>query len=380
MCRKVVTPARASGIAVLTVLLPFVTAQADESDSQLVGIQYGFEPTPLYSIAPTGDATPRCDTGIPFGTGLTFDSKRRVFYAVDLDALYLIPLGTCTPTFLINLDVRHLTYDPNNDKLYAGSGSIQEIDPSTLEVRSLGNAGIGEMYALAFHPVEGKLYAIGAQGGGGYFVRFNDLENLDDQTFIAQLRDQGVDLVTALAYDSASGNFWGSAANSPFRSLITVDPANGAVTTIGSFNIGGEHIDGLAVTTDETDGSLRATVIGVDAFAAACKNQTDPQAVATPLPGETPAELWDCEALGLTATPGDSVRLVVRAHVPEGAQDFRGTTGRLASPAKVHCINSTQGVEISVPFIRGIWSCTDAGLPMAEGDVVIARIIGTVAI
>lgn len=244
-------------------LSTLIAAPAQAAEPDLYAIRFGSAPTPLMKVdRQTGAFTALGDTGI-FGEGLTFDSRRQQFYASDpaADALYAFALGSLSPVSkLSGLHLNSLAYDRHQDKIYAislivGTTTLYEIDATTFAVRTLGDPGIGTVYALAYHDIQHKLYAIGAQGisGGGYFVRLNDTENLADQTFIAQLNDQGVQLVRALAWDGASGRFFGAAMGQPFRHLLSIDPTTGGVTDIGAFagGIGNESIHGLAVAVPE---------------------------------------------------------------------------------------------------------------------------------
>ncbi len=123
--------------------------------------------------------------------------------------------------------------------------------------------------------------------------------------------------------------------------------------------------------------TLSASVFGVNALVAVCRNNTDPQLIFTQLPDPPPTESWDCEALGLSVATGDSVRLFASARVPGASQDFSGTATRVAPNATVQCANTTQLVQVTVPFGNGSWSCTDGGLPISGGDIVSATITGT---
>ena len=207
----------------------------------------------LYSIdTSTGAATQTFTTNL-FGTGLTYDSTRDVLYANGLNQLYSIDPNTGVSTAQVSLDGRTLAFDVDRDKIYTAgiqqnSGTIFEIDPTTWTVTSLGDAGIGSISAFGYNTIDQSLYAIGNQGIGGnaYFTKFNDLGNLGDQTFIAQLKDQNVEFVRALAFDPDNNRFFGAATNSPFRSLISIDPTTGLAQTIGSYGLGNGQVVGLA--------------------------------------------------------------------------------------------------------------------------------------
>jgi hypothetical protein len=92
---------------------------------------------------------------------------------------------------------------------------------------------------------------------------------------------------------------------------------------------------------------LGGTVAGINARFAGCVNLTLPQEVFTPLPELLGVESWDCVALGLSSTSGDTVRLIV------------GGTGASATFAgqvegfeieEVLCLNLTQAVDVNAPL------------------------------
>ena len=84
---------------------------------------------------------------------------------------------------------------------------------------------------------------------------------------------------------------------------------------------------------------------------------------------------WDCEALGLTAAPGDDVVLPVRG-VNFGPA-FSGTATGLQTGATVTCRNFTQGATVRTTVAAdGSWQFAAAGLPLANLDQVQAIIRG----
>jgi hypothetical protein len=115
--------------------------------------------------------------------------------------------------------------------------------------------------------------------------------------------------------------------------------------------------------------TLGASVSGINARFAGCTNTTDPQTVFTPLPDLVPDESWDCEALGLTITPGDNVLLFGRGTSVTAA--FSGDAGGLETGATALCTNFTQGAFIpTVLDEAGGFDCVEAGLPLVNGDMV----------
>jgi hypothetical protein len=139
------------------------------------------------------------------------------------------------------------------------------------------------------------------------------------------------------------------------------------------YGIGVEDSIGYAVAS--LFAPLGGTVVGINARFAACVNATDPQSVVTPLPGLALVESWDCEALGLTATTGDTVRLIVSG--TGFTASFAGRVDALEG-GTVLCRNLKQGVDVTAPVANaGGWSCTVAGLPVARGDRVQAIVTGT---
>jgi len=129
-------------------------------------------------------------------------------------------------------------------------------------------------------------------------------------------------------------------------------------------------------SSSEASVTLSATVFGVNALGATCENKTASRSIFTPLPDPSPGESWDCEALGLDVSAGDIVRLIVRARVPDPPARFTGTASRVALGATVRCVNQTQFVQVIVRLQDENWDCTDAGLPIAGGDIVFSTITG----
>lgn len=260
--------------AALALLVVTAGAYAAALPNGLYGINFGSTPTPFYSVDDqNGTATTLFDAGI-FGSGLTYDSTRDRLIAADpaADKLFAIDRQTQQVTEIFSgMHLNSLAYAPDTDTIYAiasnPSDPLIAIDAATMQTTPLGDPGIGAVYALGYRTGENRLYAIGSQGisGGGYFTRFNNPANPANQTFIAQLNDQNVQLVRALAYDAANDRFFGSAVNSPFRSLISVAPTTGLATTIGSFGINNDAIYGLAVVTPEPTSAL--LLLGLAALA-----------------------------------------------------------------------------------------------------------------
>ncbi len=92
--------------------------------------------------------------------------------------------------------------------------------------------------------------------------------------------------------------------------IAAVNPDNASwdCEAAGLSSIPGDTIEAIGIGgvlgTDPVGGSLS----GVTPLAALCDNLTVPQSVIVPIPpGDT---AWDCEAAGLSVSPGDLVRMI----------------------------------------------------------------------
>jgi uncharacterized protein YjbI with pentapeptide repeats len=215
----------------------------------LYGIEFGFRPSPIFQVsAETGRATKILDTNV-FGGGLAFDPLRSVFFATDSNVLRAINPTTGGAATQIFSNARHVAYDAFRDQLYVNeeNAGLRRVDRRTADGAWLGELAGEFIKALAFQPQEDRLYAVlrRTEGGPEQLVRFNDLANLSNRAIVATFAGDDPN-ITALAWDDSSQSFFASATNNPFRSLLRIDPDSGQITTVGSFAIGNESIEGLA--------------------------------------------------------------------------------------------------------------------------------------
>jgi len=107
---------------------------------------------------------------------------------------------------------------------------------------------------------------------------------------------------------------------------------------------------------------------------AACVNQATSQVVPIILGG---ANTWDCTAAGLTASPGDSIRTVIGGFVNASANVGGAVTG--ISTGGVLCRNLTTGQTVPLPLGgASSWDCQAAGLTVSPGNI-IRMIVGGLA-
>ena len=245
---------------VLLALFAHWTTTSLAQPGRLWGIAFGSAPTELLIIdRTTGNASEVTSVDL-FGSGLAYDPFRQMFYAADpsTDTLWGINAKTYQLTPLITgHNFGSVAYDPFDDRIMVSettlaTTSILSINADTYDVVDLGDPNIGTIYALGYNLDFQRLYAIGTGfdgfSGDGDFVYFNNPNtDITDWTLVSELHEQNVDLVRALAYDPDSAQFFASAVNEPFRSLITINPNTGIAATVGSFNIGNDSIYGLAV-------------------------------------------------------------------------------------------------------------------------------------
>jgi hypothetical protein len=134
-------------------------------------------------------------------------------------------------------------------------------------------------------------------------------------------------------------------------------PRDDGLCDSGSVELGAETVGG--------------SVTGIRALEVRCINATTSQSLRFPLSGET---TWDCEAQGLTVSPGDIVRQLVFGRALNGAG---GSVVGMASSGG-SCNNLTTGQSVSVPAASASWDCVAEGLIVNSGDRIDQRVSGTV--
>ncbi|MEM9386009.1 MAG: hypothetical protein AAGA68_13170 [Pseudomonadota bacterium] len=144
------------------------------------------------------------------------------------------------------------------------------------------------------------------------------------------------------------------------------------------FGFSGSVSSDTRLILETADASVGGSVAGGNALVAFCENLSDPQSVVIPLAENMAVEAFDCEAAGLNVTPGDQLRILVRANVPgnEGNR-LNGTVTGLSVTDPVVCANDTRD-EVSGWVVTGIiWDCVRSGIPLIGNDSVRLVITGT---
>lgn len=118
---------------------------------------------------------------------------------------------------------------------------------------------------------------------------------------------------------------------------------------------------------------LGASVTGLELSEVSCRNRSTRQR------GEfqTSGNSWLCGDLGVSARPGDRIRMGSLATVTgEGAVGGSVTGLVAAPPPRVICRNVTTGTKVSVLVPSFSWDCEAAGLEVSPGDQVRFKIKG----
>lgn len=122
------------------------------------------------------------------------------------------------------------------------------------------------------------------------------------------------------------------------------------------------------------DSGLSGGLVGASGTTLLCFNKSVRQRVQVNLGG---GDSWDCTASGLNTSPGDRVveRVVANAENVDVGGWTEGLRGR-----RVTCQNRTAGGRRIVRPQDGVdqWSCTQAGLQVSPGDVILQVVTGTV--
>lgn len=116
--------------------------------------------------------------------------------------------------------------------------------------------------SMCYNPVDKKIYGITLN---------NDLVTIDkatgDQTLVAKLSTRAINAITGMCFSTTENLFyWNPAFGDTASSIVTVNPANGAVNTVLEFPTGGEGFGLLAEigSTVTGDSPLRPEVKSVD--------------------------------------------------------------------------------------------------------------------
>ena len=275
-----------------------------------LGLSQGLE-EPLYSIDTiTGIATPIGDL-YPAGD-IAFDPNTNTLYVVDLGPpaqLCTVDVSTGTKTVvgpigpygaggltfdpgtqsilgwsfnqgLVRIDpatgagaligpssalVWCLGFDANRNRLYGWGGTyggdLLSVDTSNGNVAVLGQTGRDYVSAIAFDPIERKLYAATAWT--------NELLEVDPLTGvgtrIGPLGLSGSDYIRALAFDPVSRTLYGSSNDD----LWTIDVQTGSSTIVGPIGFSFVHALALDPETGSLIGSNDQQLIQIDRWTGA---------------------------------------------------------------------------------------------------------------
>jgi hypothetical protein len=87
-------------------------------------------------------------------------------------------------------------------------------------------------------------------------------------------------------------------------------------------------------------------------------------------------ESWNCEALGLVVTRGDSLQMVATGTRDDTGARVGGAVTGIAT-TKVICENVTTGQKLQASTNATSWDCETMGLDVAPGDTVVTGVQGT---
>ncbi len=126
--------------------------------------------------------------------------------------------------------------------------------------------------------------------------------------------------------------------------------------------------------TDLCPVALGGSIGGLSGISATCRNATTGQTVGTQLAGGTE---WDCEALGLGVTAGDSVSQISSGTAEAGGDPVGGAVTGM-TPDRVTCRNRTTNQSVAIQLAGATsWDCEGAGLTVSDGDRIIQTVRGT---
>jgi hypothetical protein len=135
----------------------------------------------------------------------------------------------------------------------------------------------------------------------------------------------------------------------------------GALCDIGSFEL-------------EASPTVGGSIRGFAVRQAMCRNRTTRGSVKD----ASGSAAWDCEALGLDVTPGDTVDLRASGTVDDTGTRVGGSvTG--VTVLQVYCKNLSTGQQVQSSSSAVAWDCFALGMAQQPGDRVQTGAIGTVA-
>ncbi len=118
-------------------------------------------------------------------------------------------------------------------------------------------------------------------------------------------------------------------------------------------------------------GTVGGSITGLRAREVGCINASTSQSFRFLLSGST---TWDCEAQGLSVSPGDIVRQLVTGRSSDGASG--SVVGMVSTGGS--CTNLTTGQSVALPATDPSWDCAAEGLIVSLGDRIDLRVSGTV--
>jgi hypothetical protein len=323
-------------------------------------------------IAPLGSVGEYNDGGVAYGpTGVLFTSQwnenmlgQTLPGSLDEDKIIdLEPLGITTDT-----SISGLNFVPTG---FAGAGKFKVVSWSG-----------GSWYDVVLAPDGGGTFdivgsALQAVLGGGpegfVFIDDEGNEGFDvDSLLIAEYSDGAI-----AVYDL---NENGDPIVTTRRDFVTgltgaegaaIDPLTGdfLFSTFG----GGDRI--IRVDGFTRPPLFAGSVTGMFSGQTRCVNRSLAERIATSLRNGLTEASWDCIAIGLNASAGDSVRVHING-VSTG-ESVAGVASEFEEGAFVRCENRTAGIRIGFPLgSDGTWVCPQADLALQPDDRVRVHIRG----
>ncbi|MFV2057907.1 MAG: hypothetical protein ACC707_15685, partial [Thiohalomonadales bacterium] len=119
---------------------------------------------------------------------------------------------------------------------------------------------------------------------------------------------------------------------------------------------------------------IGGTAIGINAISKlVCENKTTGQQIELKNPGATS---WDCEKIGLVATPGDIIKQTFKGTVNDPAY-IGGSIKGITAITKLKCDNTSAQQVINIKPPTPDWNCASTGLIINMGDIVKQTLIGS---
>jgi hypothetical protein len=112
-------------------------------------------------------------------------------------------------------------------------------------------------------------------------------------------------------------------------------------------------------------------VTGLSTQKVTCQNRTTAGKVAD----RTSETTWDCQDLGLVVSAGDLVETTARGIV-SGSGSVGGSVTRM-TPSSVFCRNVTTGARVQAGTAAASWDCQAMGLVVTAGDTIVTGATGT---